>query len=143
MRQLVYVSAVVRKLSYSDLDTILNAARRNNPARDVTGMLLSIDQGFLQSLEGPPAGVENIYQRILRDNRHTGQRVLVDEIVAERLFSRWSMGFDRLNPALKAHNDIFIATREAIENAVSPEKAAVTAQLVRSFYAVSAGTYAA
>ena len=143
MRQLMYVSAASRKLGHQEIEAILGSARRNNPAQGVTGMLLSIDLGFLQILEGPAEGVEYIYSRILGDKRHTAQRVLVDEKVKDRLFAQWSMGFDRPDAMLKHQQDLFAATREAIEKAIPLEKAAVTARLVRSFYTVNAGNYAA
>ena len=142
MRQLVYVSASTRKPTDLDLEEILTAARRNNPACDVTGMLLYIDRGFLQVLEGPPAGVEAVYARILGDRRHTAQRVLIDQPCDQRLFAQWSMGFDRPDPKRLRDADIFAVTRDAIENAVPPEKAAVIAQLLRTFYVVNAGNQA-
>ncbi|MGD0867293.1 MAG: BLUF domain-containing protein, partial [Rhizomicrobium sp.] len=60
MRQMIYVSAANWELGAEDISAILGSARRHNPAQDVTGMLLYIDLGFLQFLEGPPAGVEMI-----------------------------------------------------------------------------------
>lgn len=138
MRQMVYVSASSWTLRPQDVEEILAAARRNNPHHGVTGMLLYIDRGFLQVLEGPPDGVEQIYTRILTDKRHTEQRILTDETVDARLFSQWSMGFDRPDPSRKSQSDIFAATREAIETAIPLDKAVATARLVRTFYTVNA-----
>ena len=138
MRQMIYVSAASWKLGQEDVDEILRAARRNNPAHGVTGMLLYIDLGFFQILEGPPDGVETVYAKILADKRHTAQRILVDEEVGERLFAQWSMGFDKPDPKRAAAADIFTATRTTIEDKVPLAKAIAAARLVRSFYTVNA-----
>lgn len=137
MRQLVYVSAASWKLSQDEIDAILAAARRENPAHGVTGMLLYADLGFLQVLEGPKDGVEFIYQRILGDKRHRAQRILVDQDANERLFAQWSMGFDRPDPRRAKDSDIFALTREAIHASVPLEKAAIIAVLLRNFYTVN------
>jgi hypothetical protein len=138
MRQLVYVSAATWTLSPHEMDGLLRSARRNNPAQGVTGMLLCIDRGFLQILEGPPAGVEKIFRKIETDKRHSAVRILIDEQVTARLFSRWSMGFDRPDPQQRLQAGVFTATREAIEAAIPTDKAIATAHLVRNFYTVNA-----
>ena len=55
MYQLVYVSTASRAMSDADLNEILDVSRRKNRERDVTGVLLYLDRGFLQVLEGPEA----------------------------------------------------------------------------------------
>ena len=141
MYQLVYVSVSSGTMNDGDLNAILKTARRKNPPLGVTGMLLHLDRGFLQVLEGPKDGVLSIFAAIERDNRHGGVRVLVQHDVEERLFGEWSMGFDRPTP--ERSPGVFEITRDAIQNAVSPEKAAEIAILIRNFYQVNAGTCAA
>jgi len=138
MRQLVYVSAATWDLGEQDIKGILKSARHHNPKHDVTGMLLFIDLGFFQILEGPSSGVETIYSRIKLDKRHRQVRVLVDEDGDKRLFAQWSMGYDRPDPKLIADGDMFLATRNAIEAKVPLNQAIATARLVRNFYAVNA-----
>jgi hypothetical protein len=138
MRQLVYVSAASGLFVPEDLNSILATARRVNPQHGVTGMLLYIDLGFLQVLEGPHDGVEYIYQRILRDPRHTAQKILVDRADSERLFEGWTMGFDHPSPGQAKAADAFAITRDAINGAVPPDKARVIATLIRTFYGVNA-----
>ena len=52
MRQLLYVSNTLSDLAPGALDDILTASRRNNAMMGITGLLLYIDGGFLQMLEG-------------------------------------------------------------------------------------------
>ena len=52
MRQLLYVSDTKYDLSHEALEEILAVSRRKNGAAEVTGLLLNLDGGFLQVLEG-------------------------------------------------------------------------------------------
>ncbi len=74
------------------LHTILEQSRRNNPAYDITGALLFNMTHFTQVLEGPSDGVAEIYDRIARDDRHTGVTLLQHQTVDGRVFPDWSMG---------------------------------------------------
>ncbi len=143
MHQLVYVSAASWAMSNADLNGILDVSRRNNRRDGVTGMLLYIDRGFLQVLEGPRPAAQETFAHIRRDPRHNAVRVLVEQEIRERLFAGWSMGFDRLDPGQPRTADVFAVTSEAIENAVLPEKAADIAILLRNFYKVNSGVRAA
>lgn len=143
MYQLVYASTASWAMSNADLNEIIDVSRRNNRKNGVTGMLLHIDRGFLQVLEGPKAAVEETFTRIKRDRKHTALRVLVEQETGGRLFDGWSMGFDRIDQGQARSADVFAIARDAIENAVPPEKAAQLATLLRNFYRVSAGTLAA
>ena len=143
MHQLVYVSAASWPMSNADLNEILDASRRNNRQSGVTGILLHIDRGFLQVLEGPKAAVEEAFSHISRDRRHGGLRVLIEQETDGRLFGDWSMGFERLEPGQPRTADVFAITRDAVENAVPPEQAAQIAILLRNFYRVNAGSCAA
>ncbi|GAA0557122.1 BLUF domain-containing protein [Rhizomicrobium electricum] len=141
--QLMYVSTASWPLNTDELSAILDVSRAKNQRANVTGLLLHIDQGFLQILEGPEAAVMEIFRPIERDRRHFGIRVLVQQHVAERLFGGWSMGFDRWTRGEPRTADMFKITADAIENAISPEKAAALAVLLRSFYRINTGGGAA
>ena len=143
MRQLIYVSAAAQTTSATDLADILESARRNNPRCGLTGMLLHIDGGFLQLLEGPWHAVQQTYERICRDERHDNPRILLDRPTDTRLFPDWTMGFER---PLEGHRDtggMFEATRAAVEGAVDQVNASDIAVLLRTFYRVNKGQYAA
>ena len=109
VRQLLYASNTSRDTPDSVLDDILAASRRNNAGAGVTGMLLYVEGGFMQVLEGGEEAVGAIYHRICRDKRHWNTLVLLDRS-APRAFSEWSMGFERPKPG----DGIFTITRDAI-----------------------------
>ncbi len=92
MKRMVYMSSFARSLSRSEIDQIgVESARRN--ARDgVTGILLTLDEIFFQIIEGDEWEIDDLYGRVLRDDRHTDIICLRTEPeIADRLFPDWSM----------------------------------------------------
>lgn len=95
--QLVYYSEATRPFSEDDLWALLEQARRNNKARDITGCLLYGNGKFIQLLEGEENTVRALHGHIERDSRH---KVLLDvskEHCQERAFQGWTMGFRTLD----------------------------------------------
>lgn len=99
VHQLIYGSSSVSRFSESELMTLLNKARANNARLGVTGMLLYHDRSFLQILEGEEELVEDLFERISRDKRHSGVTVFLRDEADEREFGDWSMAFHALTPA--------------------------------------------
>lgn len=93
--QLVYISAANKEFSEQELQELLEKARVNNESIGVSGMLLFHQGSFIQALEGPQSTVENLYNKIGEDKRHTETRVLFRGDLKERSFDSWSMGFYR------------------------------------------------
>jgi hypothetical protein len=141
--QLMYVSTASWTLGESELTAILDISRANNRERSITGLLLHLDHGFLQILEGPEDAVLELFGDIERDARHLGIRVLIQQHISERLFGDWSMGFDRWTRGAERTADVFEITADAIENIIPPAKAAALAVLLRNFYRVHSGNRAA
>jgi len=143
MFQLVYVSTAAWPMQNGDLNAILDVSRANNSRLGVTGLLLHIDQGFLQVLEGPRDAVMTVFASIQRDLRHIGLRVLVQQETDERLFVDWSMGFDKIDPAAARTAGVFEITQEAINTIMPARKAKDLAVLLRKFYRINADHLAA
>lgn len=76
-----------------DLDQILAAARRNNAQVGVTGALLYSKGFFAQILEGPFEAVQQVFERIQIDHRHTDVVILTAENVTDRTFADWDMAY--------------------------------------------------
>ncbi len=94
---LVYVSIATKKMSEDDLIDILTTARRNNILRGITGMLLYRNGQFMQALEGDKQKIEEIFQKIQKDPRHSKILILSRKEITDRLFFNWSMGFENLS----------------------------------------------
>lgn len=93
--QLIYTSEAVQPLSDRHLTAMLAKARAYNHRQAITGMLLYSDGRFMQVLEGQTDEVELLYQKIKQDPRHRALRVLHQDLVRQRHFSDWKMGFRR------------------------------------------------
>lgn len=72
---------------------ILMASRRNNGKAGLVGGLYYGDNRFFQYLEGEESAVQALYQRIQSDSRHRNIRTLIEEPIANRSFSNWSMKY--------------------------------------------------
>lgn len=77
----------------TEIETILEASRRNNVLVGVTGALMFNSGYFAQVLEGAQAAIESTFERIQQDRRH-GNVYLLEFIPAPvRSFETWSMAF--------------------------------------------------
>jgi len=99
----LYASRVTTSLPVVVLDQILVQSHRNNPRRGITGLLCFTSDVFVQVLEGGRDEVCDLYNAIVRDERHSQVRLLVYEEIAERRFANWTMGqvdVKAINPSL-------------------------------------------
>jgi hypothetical protein len=136
MRQLLYVSNTVHTVTVGDLDDILAASRRNNAMLGITGLLLFIDGGFLQILEGDERAVRELYTRIATDPRHANPHLMLDREVPVRAFPEWSMGFEHPSMDDPETAGMFGVAREAIKGRLSPGTGRIVAMMLQTFYAV-------
>lgn len=88
-----YTSAARLGLNAEDVDQLLASARSTNSLLGVTGVLLYGAGRFFQYFEGTKEGVDEVYARILRSQRHTDVVELEFQPIRRRRFNRWFMGF--------------------------------------------------
>jgi len=136
MRQLLYVSHCTRELAAGELNDILVAARANNALLGITGLLLHINGGFLQMLEGEERAVRELYTRIAMDRRHTDPRIMLDREIPVRVFADWSMGFERPNLDDPETAGMFGVVRSAVHDKLSPGTGRIVAMMLQTFYRV-------
>jgi len=110
--KLVYVSTAHEALSEAVLAEILDKSRFNNQRAGITGLLLYCEGSIFQLLEGEKEAVERLYNRILKDPRHSGVIRLLTEEGGTRNFPDWTMGFRRVERARFASDPAFV---DAIE----------------------------
>jgi len=77
---------------FIDVGGILAASRRRNARLSVTGALLLNDTHFVQVLEGPSDGLEEVLTVIRQDPRHRILRMEETDLPARR-FAAWSMAY--------------------------------------------------
>jgi hypothetical protein len=99
----LYASRPVQPLSGPFLDSILEQSRKNNPALGITGLLCASDNLFIQIIEGGRDEVCDLFNAIVRDDRHQQVRILIYDEINQRQFGNWTMGqvsITKLNPAV-------------------------------------------
>jgi hypothetical protein len=101
--RLMYASRAAKPMDHEELSAILRQSRQHNQACGITGALCCSGNVFIQVLEGGRQAVNQLYQAICRDERHTDVVLLSYQEICERRFANWAMGqvnLSRINPAV-------------------------------------------
>lgn len=97
MFQLIYISKPTRLMDSSDLIQLSKQAALNNAHIEITGYLVFNDEYFMQYLEGEELKVNNLYEKIGKDERHESIKLIYTGNTETRIFPKWSMGFKDLS----------------------------------------------
>lgn len=97
LSHLVYVSTRKKNCTDKEITQILEACRKNNLAKDITGVLLYSDTQFVQYLEGEYQEIIALYDHIKKDDRHQKAVMVSSCAIAERSFPSWQMGAKEFN----------------------------------------------
>ena len=90
--RLLYASRAAKPIGTEVIESILAQSRKHNPELGVTGILCQSGDVFMQVLEGGRTAVNQLYNQIVRDERHHDVIVLHYEEIGERQFVGWTMG---------------------------------------------------
>ncbi|WP_286075727.1 BLUF domain-containing protein [Stenotrophomonas sp. 59] len=88
---IAYVSRAQPDLSAERLHRLVEDAARFNKLAGVTGVLLHDGERFLQYIEGPPDGIDSVYERILQAGSHIDIIELGRGRLGQRQFPYWAM----------------------------------------------------
>lgn len=94
--RMVYTSARKANCDDDDIQSILEAAQKNNSKLGVTGILVHTNDRFIQVLEGELMNIMMLYRKISKDPRHAGARIRFCEPVKERHFANWHMAYKNM-----------------------------------------------
>lgn len=98
------------------INDILLVAQEKNSRKAVTGALLYSGGYFIQVLEGEQSDVEEIFEAIMCDDRHTDITVLTNKYLASRSFSKWSMALAGVQEQMSPRLDgLLVAPEELVE----------------------------
>jgi len=89
LRAIAYVSQSKPDLSAERLQALVEDAARFNKVAGVTGVLLNDGERFLQYIEGPPDGIDSVYERILQAGSHVDIVELARGRVGQRQFPKF------------------------------------------------------
>lgn len=85
----------------AQIESILAAAHKNNPANNVTGALLYSGGYFCQVIEGEEEVLEELFETIQMDDRHGEVTVLHFEPIEHRSFGEWAMALAGIENAMR------------------------------------------
>jgi len=122
---LVYCSRATEGVDAAAVDQIIEASRRHNPRRSITGLLVFGSGIFFQWLEGPRDSVLALLALLKQDPRHHTVVVLTSgEEVRERLFPDWDMEL----VSADAVRDVLV---DALDSAQDPKNAESLRELLQ------------
>jgi len=101
--RLIYASRSPQAISNKLVESILSASQVNNPDSGITGLLCYSQQVFVQAIEGGRDEVNQLFQRLAKDPRHTDVTLLQYQEITQRRYANWSMArvaLDKLNMSL-------------------------------------------
>lgn len=99
----LYASRPLEALDAPFIESILEQSRKNNPKLGITGLLCVSKDLFIQVIEGGRDEVCDLFNAIVRDERHQQVRLLIYEEISERQFGNWTMAqvnINKLNPSM-------------------------------------------
>lgn len=64
----------------------------------ISGVLMTIDDCFMQLIEGPKEAVQDLYYKtIFHDDRHVRLKIITEGAIEKRDFAKWEMGIKILD----------------------------------------------
>lgn len=95
--KLVYTSSRRPNCDEAEIEKILASCKKNNPSREITGVLLHSNHRFIQYLEGDKEQIMHLFEAIKGDNRHGGVNLRYYAPIENRIFPSWHMGYKNVN----------------------------------------------
>lgn len=93
---LIYFSSSLKLVQEEDFISLLEQSRKHNSEKGITGILLCVRGNILQVLEGDQQAVEDLFNRVEQDTRHTDVSIAFKRPISQRLFPKWAMGYETI-----------------------------------------------
>lgn len=120
--RLVYTSFRNPECNDHEIKKILESCKKNNPGRNVTGVLIHSDSRFIQYIEGAENDVEDLFELIKKDSRHTAISRRNFEAIDKRVFPSWEMGFkDVSKNEIEFNTDITSEDKKTFDELIKGE----------------------
>jgi len=97
LTRLIYISRAVGPQTTTVTTQILETARAFNKTHNLTGVLCQGKGLYIQVLEGERSIVNDLYRRIVADNRHAHAEIVYFGEIETRQFKEWSMALVHLS----------------------------------------------
>ncbi|XLS30767.1 BLUF domain-containing protein [Flavobacteriaceae bacterium M23B6Z8] len=89
--ELSYKSKIKKNVSKKDVEQLVKISRTKNETFGITGCLVFLKDYFFQVIEGNKSDILQLYENILKDERHHDVVVLTKKFNAQRVFPEWSL----------------------------------------------------
>jgi hypothetical protein len=93
---LLYVSESSQFWDRKSLKNLIEQSIEHNRKKGITGMLVYVQNRFIQILEGEKENVIALYEKIKQDQRHNNIHLILTGYLQNRNFDDWQMGFKSL-----------------------------------------------
>ena len=121
---LTYTSAATQLMSVVELVELIEQIRPKNERLGITGLLLYSGGNVIQTIEGTPRAIDDVFDAILIDPRHDDIHVVERRRVEERAFGSWSMGFRNVSAReVDQLQDFGAFARESVGRDLAPHAA--------------------
>lgn len=100
LQELIYTSVATGPADSDLIAAILASSEKNNVAAEVTGLLMFDGERYIQILEGETDRVDDLFDVIEQDSRHTVLEILHKGSIKHRSFENWRMAYEALPPGL-------------------------------------------
>lgn len=101
MKQLIYTSKTTPKINLKEIDEILKVAVEKNKEFGISGLLVFDGETFIQCIEGESKNIDQLFENLSKDDRHSDINLLGQKEVDTRDFESWSMGYIKDIEAVK------------------------------------------
>lgn len=119
------------------INQLLVVAQKNNSAKAITGALLYSGGYFIQVLEGRQQDVEEVFELIMCDQRHSDVTVLTNKHLALRSFSKWSMALVGVTEDMpEALSSLLAAPDELVETESGMRLINVMVELLHKYHSL-------
>ena len=120
LHRLVYTSVRNTTCTDEEIDKIISSCKKNNPHRNITGILMYSKKRFIQYLEGSKDELTELYELIKTDTRHSGVMLRDISTIDERRFPSWHMGYKNVD-SVAYSTDISSVDKKVFEGLMSGE----------------------
>ena len=94
---LTYTSKMNQEMSEDELKKLVETSQFKNARSGITGLLISLNNTFIQYLEGEKENIEALYDTIKNDSRHKNIEIQFEGVLESRMFSKWHMSLETAN----------------------------------------------
>lgn len=91
---LTYTSKMNQEMSEDKLKKLVETSQVKNAQSGITGLLISLNNTFIQYLEGEKENVKTLYGTIKNDSRHKNIEIQFEGVLESRMFSKWNMSLE-------------------------------------------------